>query len=158
MVIEVFADNLKRTDISSNLYRSARSIVIQDGKIMFLYTNKFNFYMLPGGGIEENEKPEECVIRELKEETGFLGKVIRKTLIIKEYYLDSTWETHYFLVDLESLKPESVNYTKEEQDLQLELRWIKPDEALMLLDSYDSSYYKANNIMSREFLAIINSI
>lgn len=158
MVIEVFADNLKRTDISSNLYRSARSIVIQNDKIMFLYTNKFNFYMLPGGGIEENEKPEECVIRELKEETGFLGKVVRKTLIIKEYYLDSTWETHYFLVDLESLKPESVNYTKEEQDLQLELRWIKPDEALMLLDSYDSSYYKANNIMSREFLAIINSI
>jgi len=35
-------------------------------------------WVLPGGGIEENETPEETVIREVKEETGLTIKIKKK--------------------------------------------------------------------------------
>jgi 8-oxo-dGTP pyrophosphatase MutT (NUDIX family) len=34
-------------------------------------------WVLPGGGIEPNETPEEAVVREILEETGFTVKVVR---------------------------------------------------------------------------------
>jgi 8-oxo-dGTP diphosphatase len=158
MLIEIFADNLTDKDKSSNINRSARAIIVKDNEIMFLYSKTLDYYMLPGGGIEENELEENCVIREVKEETGFSASLIKKTLVIREYFPDSTWETHYFLVELIGDKPGDRSLTEEEKELELDIKWVKVEEALMLLDSYDSSYYKANNIMSREFLAIINSI
>lgn len=40
-------------------------------------------WVLPGGGIEPNEKPEEALIREIQEETGYKVKILRKCA---EYY------------------------------------------------------------------------
>lgn len=40
-------------------------------------------WVLPGGGIEKGERPEEALIREVQEETGYQVKIIRKCA---EYY------------------------------------------------------------------------
>ena len=37
------------------------------------------FYSIPGGGIEDGETPEQTAIRELKEECGLDGVIIKKT-------------------------------------------------------------------------------
>jgi 8-oxo-dGTP diphosphatase len=67
------------TDIHGNKYQvladklvwrpSAYGIIIRDGQI--LLTQQYKKFMLPGGGIELGETPEQAVIREVKEETGF---------------------------------------------------------------------------------------
>ena len=36
------------------------------------------YYTFPGGGLEENETPQEGVIREIEEEFGIKVKVIKK--------------------------------------------------------------------------------
>ena len=36
------------------------------------------FYSIPGGGIEDGETPEEAAIRELKEECGLDGVIVKK--------------------------------------------------------------------------------
>lgn len=47
---------------------SAYGVVIQDGKVLLCkHFGKFN---LPGGSLDLGEKPEDAVIREIKEETG----------------------------------------------------------------------------------------
>ena len=41
------------------------------------------YYTFPGGGLEENETPQEGVIREIEEEFGIKVKVIKKLYEIK---------------------------------------------------------------------------
>jgi len=53
--------------------KGARVIIEKDGKILFLHRIKGDreYYVIPGGTIEEGEEPEEAAIREIKEETNF---------------------------------------------------------------------------------------
>ena len=51
---------------------SARSVVIEDGKVAMIYSPKYGYYKFPGGGIEEGEDPIEAMIRETREEAGLV--------------------------------------------------------------------------------------
>ncbi|MFO7969971.1 MAG: NUDIX hydrolase [Bacillota bacterium] len=158
MILEIYADNLKKTDISNNKYYSARGIITKDNQVLLLYSASLNFYMLPGGRTEKNETPEECVIREIKEETGFETKIKDKTIVIKEYYPDSYWESHFFKLNIESFDKDNYQLTEEEINFDLQKKWFSYDKALQILDNHESNYFKAYNIMQRDFLALINSI
>lgn len=52
---------------------ATRSIAIQDGQILLLYTERYEDYSLPGGGLDEGEDRVEGMKRELSEETGAQG-------------------------------------------------------------------------------------
>lgn len=52
---------------------ATRGIVIQDDKILLLYTERYDDYSLPGGGLDEGESKIDGMIRELSEETGALN-------------------------------------------------------------------------------------
>ena len=60
---------------------SARAIIIKDGKIAMVYSQKYNYYKFPGGGIEAEECMEDALTREVSEETGLC--VIKNS--IQEY-------------------------------------------------------------------------
>lgn len=53
--------------------QAARGIVVKGADILLLYTQRYDDYSLPGGGIDEGEETEAGLIRELKEETGAQG-------------------------------------------------------------------------------------
>lgn len=158
MILEIYADNLKKADKSPHISQSARAIIKNQDHVLLLYSKKLDYYMLPGGRIEKNEAPETCVLRELKEETGYHAKILSKTLMIKEYFDDSTWESHFFLCDLTKAQAGSKSLTQAEHYLELEPVWMHYLDALDILDSHYSSFSKAMNIMHREFLALSNSL
>ena len=60
---------------------SARSIIISNGKIAMIHSQKYDYYKFPGGGIENGENPIKAMIRETQEEAGLT--VIPET--IREY-------------------------------------------------------------------------
>ena len=47
---------------------SARSIIIRKGKVAMIHSIKYDYYIFPGGGIENGENPVEAMIRETREE------------------------------------------------------------------------------------------
>lgn len=59
--------------------------IFSDGDILIFLKEKIGQYKLPGGGKENNEKPEETFIREIHEETGYRIKNIQKVGIANEY-------------------------------------------------------------------------
>ena len=57
---------------------SARSIIIRNGKVAMIHSQKYDYYKFPGGGIEPGESHEDALIREVREETGL--SVVRETI------------------------------------------------------------------------------
>ncbi len=103
---------------------ACRAIVIKDGKILMVHSKKKGYYKFPGGGLEENESFETCALRELQEESGYIGNPSS----VKEYgevteirtskiYNDCKFIhiSKYFFIDLtgEYVGPKLENYEKE---------------------------------------------
>jgi 8-oxo-dGTP diphosphatase len=55
---------------------TASAIIINEGKVLLVYHKKLNVWLYPGGHIEENETPDETVVREVIEETGLNVEII----------------------------------------------------------------------------------
>jgi len=62
--------SVKSLDQSSFLRLAARGIILKGDEVLMLYTQRYDDYTLPGGGIDEGENQVEGLIRELTEETG----------------------------------------------------------------------------------------
>lgn len=77
------------------------ALVVRDNKILMVQTYRLNRYIneLPGGGIEKGESPEEAALRELKEECGLQGTIIRQLNTL--HWKDGSTE-YVFLVDVPS--------------------------------------------------------
>ncbi|MEI6627510.1 MAG: NUDIX hydrolase, partial [bacterium] len=69
----------KSYKIKNHFYRISIKALILDNKKRFLLTLENNgLWELPGGGLDFYEKPLECLIREIKEETGLKITKINK--------------------------------------------------------------------------------
>lgn len=78
----------------------SQAVVCRNGKLL-LVEHKMkgrDFFNLPGGGIEEEETPEEAALRELFEEAGVKGRIVRPLAI--EYKPDLQSRIFSFLVEI----------------------------------------------------------
>ncbi len=117
---------------------SARAIIIKKNKVAMVYSQKYNYYKFPGGGIRENELKVEALIREAKEESGLViipssirefGYVHR---ITKSEYKEIDCflqDNYYYLCDVEEKIGEQMldEYEKEEGYI---LKWVHPSVAI----------------------------
>lgn len=128
----------------------SQAMVIRDNKILLVKHRLFGreFYCLPGGGIDEGESPEEAAVRELKEEAGVDGSVLRKLTV--QYKPDNKGEVHTFLLEI----PEDAVATKgidpelapEEQSI-ISVAWLSLEE----IGAVDQAYLWAAGLHRIEY-------
>ena len=126
---------------------SSRAIIIDDNKLLTMFRRKIKsdgtvkeYYVIPGGGLEEGETLEENVIRELKEEFNVDIEVV-KFLGTEEY--DETI-ANYFLCKIVSGTPKLSGEELERMTPEnyYEIRYIDLND----IDNYDIN---AKNIIKK---------
>jgi ADP-ribose pyrophosphatase YjhB (NUDIX family) len=159
MIIEIFADGLDRDHINQEkIHVACRAVVVKDNKVLGEFLKKSDVFNLPGGGLEPKESLEDCVKREVLEETGVVVNVISSTVTVKEYFADETWESHFFRCEEISSHPQKLSLTFSEKNAGLEAKWYDLYEFLGFLESYESNNPYGENIHQRELIGLINSI
>ncbi|MGE7934783.1 NUDIX hydrolase [Viridibacillus arvi] len=79
-------------------FGSAAICINETKEVLMVKSINSEAWAFPSGGIEQGETPEECCIREVKEETGYYI-VIEDSLFIKETEIkDYRVKTYYFKV------------------------------------------------------------
>ncbi len=122
---------------------SVRGIIIKDGKIAMMHSLKYDYYKLPGGGIEEGESYEETLVREVKEESGL---VVKKDSIREFGYVRRiekgkiedifVQENFYYLCDVEeNVQAQELDDYEEEERFTLE--YVMPEHAISVNENAD---------------------
>ncbi|MBO4928335.1 MAG: APH(3') family aminoglycoside O-phosphotransferase [Clostridiales bacterium] len=132
-----------------------RAVIIKDEKILMSYETKTGQWMLPGGGLEENESCEECVIREVSEECGVLIRPSSCVLEIDEYYEDCKWLNLYFFGEVTGITEKAL--TDREIEVGMEPRWMPISEIFLTFSKhqdYDGTDEMRRGMYLREYMAL----
>ncbi len=131
---------------------ASRGLVIKDNKILLSYEKNTDVYMTPGGGLEKDETIEECCVRELKEETGYLVNPLNRFVIINEYCFETMYVSNYFICEVVGKAEQSL--TEIEVEHGITPVWIDIGEALKIFGAYDSKREDIASLYLREFTVI----
>jgi len=115
-------------NIPDCFYRiSIKALILDEQKRFLLALEKKGVWELPGGGLDFGEKPEEGLIREIKEETGLEITDISK---LPAYYFTAQRRNNgkWFCHILHEVKVKDLNFTP--SDECVELRFFTKEEAL----------------------------
>lgn len=151
--IEILGENC--FDSPKRTIEGCRGVMIRGGMILLSYEENTDQYMLPGGGIEDNEDLESCCIREFAEEVGIRVKPHTHYLTLEEYYKDLFFKSHYFVCGYDGECSRML--TEQEKANGLVPVWIELKKAIEIFGCYKD--YKENNPMKyglyyREHLAL----
>lgn len=138
-VIDTYGDNY--SGFTTHCREASRAIIIRDGNILLSHETKIGQWVIPGGGIETNETPKECCIREVAEETGLVVKPEKCFLVMNEYYEDWKYVSYYFdcvVTGITDRKP-----TGREIQVGATPEWLALDDAKDIF-SHHQDYAESN--------------
>lgn len=151
--VEILGAN--RFETYTKTREGSRAIIVRDGKILLTHELSSGWWLIPGGGLEEGETPEACVIREVLEETGLYVRPIRQFLVIHEYYEEYRYTGNFFICEVTGKG--QMNLTDEEKRRGLQPEWIQLQEAIDLFfkhESYADVSEEKRGSYQREYIAL----
>lgn len=131
-------NNLKEEEINKIVKRAKMLIGNSNDEILIAFCH--NNYYLVGGHVEDNETFDECLIREIKEETGIDIPIEKREPFFVITYMNKDYPSigintksiaNYYYIKCD-IKPDltKINLTDDEKDGNLELRYIHKDKIL----------------------------
>lgn len=126
-------------------------VVRRDGKILLVRSHKWrDKYSVPGGHIENGERAEVAIAREVLEETGIRICGVQLAMVQQAIYSPEFIEKRHFIFLDFFCKAETERITLDGVELQ-EHEWVGPSEALSKdLESY------TRNLVSH-YIAVLRS-
>lgn len=101
----------------------AVAVIVKNNKVALIHRKKEgkDYWVFPGGGVEEGETPEEAVIREVHEELSLASKVERLLFSVESYPGGN--KDPYFLCSVDS---DEIKLGGPEKQRQSEKDWYSP--------------------------------
>jgi ADP-ribose pyrophosphatase YjhB (NUDIX family) len=142
-------DKLKKAFFKHFVQIEAAGGIVQNEKKEILFIFRRGKWDLPKGKMEKKEKPEECAKREVEEETGVRGLVLKKKIGETYHTYDEFGKhilktSHWFYYTCKSdqeLQPQT------EEDIT-ETRWIKTRD---IKQPMSNTYENIKDILGRFF-------
>ncbi len=139
---------------------TARAILINnDGLYAVMYSEKFNLYSLPGGGIEDGEEIIMALKREILEETGCTCDTIAELGYIYENraHCDFTQYSYYFSVVTKGAIQET-SLTKNEKANNTSVKWFPLEVIIDLISSPKHDTNQRKFIQAKDIAALTEYI
>jgi len=111
-------------------YTVSAAIIVENKKILCVQRNKGKYdyisykYEFPGGKLEEGEKEEDALKREISEELNLEIDVAEKFLVVTHEYLDFNLTMHSYLC--------KANTEKLVLKEHIDAKWLNKDELIEL--------------------------
>ena len=130
------------------------AIIVRDGKVLLIHRKKpgKEYWVFPGGGVEDDETLEETLVREVKEETN-LDVLNYKKAFVAPFSQLGKIEHPFFYCEVSSGEPEIVGeekYINSPEDYY-HLEWI----TISNIKSLNLIPPEANNLLT-SFLSDLN--
>lgn len=119
---------------------AVRGIILDDKnkKVLMIYSTENGDYKFPGGGVENSEKHEETLIREVNEECGVniseieseFGKIIEYSKPREEDFDVFIMTSYYYLCNVDDNEFKNQKLDQYEKDLGFTPVWIDIDIAI----------------------------
>lgn len=132
--IEILGAN--RLEPFTRTREASRAVVVRDGLILLSHETVTGWVLVPGGGLEAGETPEDCCVREVEEETGVIVRPLYQFLTLVEYYEEYRYISYYFVC--ESTGSGQMRLTEAEKLRGLEPQWIPIRTAIDLFSRHQS--------------------
>ena len=129
-----------------------RGLVVKDNKVLLSYEGRTGVYMSPGGGVENGETLEECVIRELSEEAGLKVKPVKHLLRVDEYCFETLWVNNYFICEIEGECERHL--TESEEYNGVKPVWVDIEKAIEIFGDYESKREDQASLYLREYTVL----
>ena len=140
---------------------ATRAICLQENNILLLYTERYQDYSLPGGGVDADEDIKQGLVRELSEETG--AQNIRNIQPFGIYEEFRPWYrpefdmvhmlSHCYTCDVDT-KLGETRYEEYEKKNGMRALWININEAIAHNEATLLSSTKAGLSIEREIFLL----
>ena len=132
--VEILGAN--RFETFTKTRAGSRAIIVRDGKILLSHETNSGWWLVPGGGVEGDETPEACCVREVEEETGLIVRPVRQFLTLFEYYEEYRYISHYFLCEVTGSG--QMRLTEAEVRRGARPQWLPIQEAVDIFSRHQS--------------------
>jgi ADP-ribose pyrophosphatase YjhB (NUDIX family) len=164
----IFEETLKHNGIEGihgrKICRTAvRAVILVNNTILMIHSKNKGDYKFPGGGVNQDEKPADALVREIKEESGFIVKNVGELIgRITEYDrpLQAEYDvfemmSYYYYVEV-TKEQTAQTLDKYEKDLGFVPVWIGLIEAIAsnekALSAGDHSRWVARETLALRYL------
>ncbi len=109
------------------MWEGSAALCINEDKVLMVLQGKRDEpkrWSIPSGGKNKNESFEACCLRELEEETGYIGKTQSKLFVKRGYSYGIDVTVHYFQVEIIGGQPT----IQDPDELIHEIRWVSLEE------------------------------